>query len=257
MPLTDSDISWQVLRQIIQDWAGANAQIAEVRPLEGGCINTTLGITTDQGDRAVLKIAPHRVNHEFEREHAQLELMRGCDIPVPKVFAHKTASLEAPHSYILMEFVEGVDLAEAKNQCSPEQFDGLQSHLADIVSRLHDQVGSAYQRVAHHEARQFGRWPDFFRFVYDPIWHECEKAPHMPVKARKQISKIHENLDKHLANDDPPRLVHWDIWSTNLLARPDEKGRWHIAALLDPNCKYAQQYSGVCRELPTVHSPLL
>src|SRR4051794_40317996 len=65
MPLHDSDISWQVLRQIIKDWAGDTAQIAEVRPLDGGCINTTLCITTDTNDRAVLKIAPHRVNREF------------------------------------------------------------------------------------------------------------------------------------------------------------------------------------------------
>jgi fructosamine-3-kinase len=239
MPLTDSDISWQVLRQIITDWAGSSAQIAEVRPLEGGCINTTLCITTDRGDRAVLKIASHRVNREFEREKAHLELMRGCDIPVPRVWAQKTASLEDPHSYILMEFVEGVDLNEAKNRCSPDEFEELQSHLAEIVAKLHSQVGSAYERVAHHEGKQFARWPEFFRYVYDSIWHECEKAPHLPIKNRKQIAKIHENLDQTLATSDPPRLVHWDIWSTNLIARPDESGKWRIAALLDPNCKYA------------------
>ena len=30
------DISWQVLRQIVHDWAGASADLAEVKPLDGG-----------------------------------------------------------------------------------------------------------------------------------------------------------------------------------------------------------------------------
>src|SRR6266550_3038838 len=29
------DISWQVLRQIVHEWAGASAELAEVKPLEG------------------------------------------------------------------------------------------------------------------------------------------------------------------------------------------------------------------------------
>ena len=78
MPLHDSDISWQVLRRIIKDWAGDTAQIAEVRPLDGGCINTTLCITTESNDRAVLKIASHRVNREFEREAATPEAVMSC-----------------------------------------------------------------------------------------------------------------------------------------------------------------------------------
>src|SRR4051812_19947052 len=192
MPLHDSDISWQVLHRIIHDWAGSSVQIAEVRPLEGGCINTTLCITTDKNDRAVLKITPHRVNREFEREAAHLDLMRKSGIPVPQVYAQKTATLDAPDSYILMEYIEGIDLSEAKKRCSPEQFDALQSHLGELVSHLHEQFGDAYHRVAHHEARQFERWPDFFRYIYDPIWHECEKTPHLPAKVRKQIGKIHE-----------------------------------------------------------------
>ena len=234
-----SDISWQVLRQIVHQWAGTSAELAEVRPLDGGCINNTLCLTTNAGDRSVLKISPHRVNREFERERAHLDLMRSLDIPVPQVWAQKTGDLDDPHSYILMEFVEGVDLSHAKEQASPEQFDALQSHLAEIVARLHDHVGTAYQRVAHDENRQFETWPEFFRHVYDPIWAECEKAPHLPAKSRKQIAKIHEKLDRVLANADKPRLVHWDIWSTNLMCGPDAQGNWRVAALLDPNCKFA------------------
>jgi fructosamine-3-kinase len=82
-------------------------------------------------------------------------------------------------------------------------------------------------------------WPAFYRAVYDPIWHEAEKSPALPKSCRKQIGKVHERLDRFLVHGDQPRLVHWDIWATNLMARQDAKGTWRVVSLLDPNCKYA------------------
>ena len=61
----------------------------------------------------------------------------------------------------------------------------------------------------------------------------------LPGKLKKQIGKIHEKLDRLLTHEDRPRLVHWDIWATNVLAGVDGEGKWRIRALLDPNCKYA------------------
>jgi fructosamine-3-kinase len=228
-----------VLRRIVQQWAGTTAELAEVRPLDGGNISTVLGITTDAGDRCVLKITPHRVTREFERETYQLDLLRKLDVPAPRVYKTQIADLDDPNSYILMEFVEGVDLAEAKRQCSSEQFDRLQEQLAEIVATMHRHTGEKYMRVMQPEGPSFPTWSTFFRTVYDPIWHEAEKHPALPGKARKQIAKIHEKLDFLLTHSDLPRLVHWDIWSTNLLAKPDGSGNWQITALLDPNCKFA------------------
>ena len=34
-------------------------------------------------------------------------------------------------------------------------------------------------------------------------------------------------------------MVNGDLWPTNLLAHPNGDGRWHVTAVLDPNCKYA------------------
>jgi fructosamine-3-kinase len=239
MPLHDSDISWQVLRRIVQQWAGTAAELAEVRPLEGGNISAVLAITTTTGDRCVLKFSPHRVTRDFEREQYQLDLMRRLGVPAPNVYATHVADLDDPNSYILMEYIDGMDLGQAKRQCAPEQFDRLQEQLAEIVAALHAHTGEKYMRVMQPEGPSFPTWPSFFRTVYDPIWHEAERHPSLPVKARKQIARIHEKLDRLLSHDDCPRLVHWDIWSTNLVAKPDDAGNWRITALLDPNCKFA------------------
>src|SRR5256885_2080494 len=135
MSVHGSDISWHMLRRIVQDWIGTAAELTEVEPLAGGCINTTLALTTSTGDRAVLKVSPHRVDRTYV--------------------------------------------------------------------------------------------------------HEAEKMPILPPKVRKQIARIHERLDRLIAHGDCPRLIHSDLWSTNVMARPDEFGNWRICGLLDPMCKYA------------------
>jgi fructosamine-3-kinase len=235
----ESDISWQVLRQIVQDWTGTAAELAQVQPLEGGVINTTLALELKDGQRAVIKISPHRVNREHEREAYQLNLLHEIGVPAPKVFAWKMGSLEEPFSYILMEFVDGVDLAEARRNCVPEQFEMLQKHLAEVVGAMHSRTSDRYMRVMHN-GDAFDSWPRFFHHVHDPIWHEVEKSQLLPIKVRKLAGKIHERLDQLLAHEDLPRLVHWDLWASNVLCKEDPAtGHWSVSAVLDPNCKYA------------------
>ena len=233
------DISWQVLRQIAQNWAGSSAELAEVKPLEGGMINTTLCLTLADGQRAVLKISPHRVNRDYQREAHQLDFLRSLGVPTPRVYRHEIGSLDDPHSYILMEFIEGIDFARAKTQCTKESFDQLQLHLAELVLLMHAQTSPLYCRVTSDQSRTFEKWCDFYRHIYDPIVNEAQKNKELPPRARKLMAKVHEKLDWLLAHEDVPRLVHWDMWSMNLLARPDEQGNWRICAVLDPNCKFA------------------
>lgn len=235
----DADISWQTLRCIARTWAGEAAELAEVKPLDGGCINTTLALTLADGQRCVLKVSPHRLNRDYEREVYQLNLLHDVGVPTPRVYASRIGSLEDPHSYILMEYIDGVDLAEAKRRCDAEQFERLQHNLAELVLTMHAHTADSYCRVTGPQPERFESWPVFYRKVYDPIWLDVEKDPQLPKHTRNLISKVYEKLDRLIAHDDSPRLVHWDIWATNVLSAPDESGAWRIVAVLDPNCKYA------------------
>jgi fructosamine-3-kinase len=235
----DLDISWQVLRRIVRDWAGDAAELAEVKPLDGGCINTTVALTTEAGDRAVLKISSHRVNRSYENEAYQLERMRQRGLPVPRVYAWKTGSLDDPHSFVLLEFMDGVDLAEARRRATPEQFEKLQCELAQLLLRLHSATGEHYGRVIAGDSPTFASWSEFYRSIFEPIQAEVEKSGRLPPKTRKTISRATQKLNELLQHDDVPRLVHWDVWATNILAKPTPGGDWAIAAMLDPNCKFA------------------
>jgi len=235
----DTDISWPVLRRIVQDWAGSSAELAEVQPLDGGCISTTVALTLQSGTKAVLKISAHRVDHSYQREAHQLELLRAAGVPVPVVHCWKIGTLDDPFSYLLMDFVDGIDWGRARRHASPEQFEELQVHLAEILRGLHAVKGERYGRAEPAGGDAFERWPAFYHGIFEPIWKELEKKPLLGVKERKLVNRVRDRLDRLVAHDDQPRLTHWDLWSSNLLARCDENGKWRVAALLDPNCKYA------------------
>jgi fructosamine-3-kinase len=241
MSFGEVDISWQALRRIVQDWAGTATELTEFIPLAGGQINTTLALHLNDGKKLVIKVSPHRVDKSYEREAYQLTMLKNAGVPVPDVLFWRIGSLDDPFSYILLEHVEGVDLGEAKRRCTPEEFDALQCQLAEIVAAMHDHTNGKYMRVMAGDGGQtFDTWPAFYRSVYDAIWHEAEKDKHLPKGTKKHIGKIHERLERLLAHGDKPRLVHWDIWNTNIMAAPrGEGGGWQIKALLDPNCKFA------------------
>lgn len=239
MCAVSADISWNVLRRIVQDWAGSSAELAEVRALEGGSVSTTLELETRDRQRAVLKITPHRVDRAYADEACQLNLLHELGLPVPKVYKWVIGTLDSPFSYLLIEFVDGQDLAAVKGACTPEEFETLQSELAEAVLRLHANTSAHYMRVSMSEPTRFETWAQCYRNTYDPIWHEVERAAFLPARTRRTVAKVHERLETLLAHDDQPRLTHGDLWSTNLLLRRDDTGKWRLAALLDPNCRYA------------------
>jgi fructosamine-3-kinase len=239
MPGSEADISWAMLRQVVRDWAGADAELRESRQLDGGSVNTTLDLTLGDGRRAVLKITPHRVDRSYADEAHQLALLRSAGVPTPDVYAVQTGSLESPYSYLLMEYVDGVDLHAAKGRCGPDEYDGLQRHLAEVMLRLHATTGTHFMRACPAaDVPRFDTWAACYRDIFDGIWREVGKTPVLPVKLRKAVGRVHDRLDRLLCCDGPPRLLHWDAWSTNLLARRDDAGRWRVSAVLDPNCKY-------------------
>ncbi len=129
-----------------------------------------------------------------------------------------------------MEFVEGVDLAAARAACGAEQFDQLQAELATLVLRLHERAAPQYMRCTAAKPRRYESWATCYREIFDPIWSEVEKSSALQVKARKTVNRIHERLEQLLAHSDCPRLVHWDLWSTNILAHRDSSGVWRITA---------------------------
>jgi aminoglycoside phosphotransferase (APT) family kinase protein len=176
MSMGEIDISWQALRRIVQDWAGTSAELKEFIPLHGGHINTTLDLHLTDGRRLVIKVSPHRVDKSYEREAYQLTLLKNCGIPVPEVYTWKIGSLDDPFSYILLEFVKGVDFGEARKQCTIDEFDVLQAEFAEIVATMHANTNAKYMRVTEGCT------------AFD-AWHGLRRvAGVLPVRLRRDLA---------------------------------------------------------------------
>lgn len=236
------DVSWKMVEQVVRDWLGPAAHLTELCFLAGGIVNTTVRIKASTGDRAVLKISPHRVNHSHEREARELAMLGEAGVPVPKVLASRTGSFEYPHSYLLIDFVDGMTLRDAHQHLTSDQWDSLQSELAEYTAILHENRADLYGRF---EGATFTDWPAFYRSLVDPIWAEAEKMHCLPIKTRKTIGRIHDHLDQLLAHGDAPRLCHGDLWSGNVLCNLNGDGKWHVTAILDPELRHAHAESEI------------
>ena len=235
----EMDISWQELSRIVRQWGGPTVEIAGVRTMSGGCISTTLLVELLDGRKAVCKVSPHRIDRSYVNEAHQLQMMAELGLPVPQVYAAQIGSLDDPFSYILMEHIPGITLQHARAQCTAEEFDALQRQLAEMLLALHEQTSTHYGRAEiEPPATTFENWPNFFRHVFDPVCDEIAQNSLLPIKCRKHIQRTHDRLERVLRTDEEPRLLHWDVWHSNILASRDASGKWRVAALLDPNCKF-------------------
>lgn len=232
------DISWQVLRGIVRQWAGDAAELESATPLAGGNISTTISLQIKDGQKAVLKISPHRVVRTHADEAWQLALMSEAGVPTPEVYLYKVGTLDDPFSYILMEHVEGLNWSEARALCDAGQFEAMQIDLAENLLKLHARTNSHFQRAIGGDVKQHEIWAPCYREIFDPIWSEIADSKLLPIRSKKTINKLHERLEQFIAHGDCPRLMHWDLWAGNLKVQADAGGRWRVAAFLDPHCKY-------------------
>lgn len=238
MSLSD-DVSWPVLRRIVNEWLGESVELSGVRSLHGGSMSTTLLLQLAGRDPVVLKIAPHMVVQQYQHEAYQLNMLRDLGLPCPEVYACKLGDLEDPNSYLLMQRMPGESLATVRPRLSEDELNHIEMHLAEIVLQLHGQSGMLYRKVGdggEDGTRDFAR---FFHGVYDPIVDDVIALKLVPAALRRRIGSIHEKVDRLLQHSDRPRLIHGDLWSSNLLVQRDRQGKWWVSGLLDPNCRYS------------------
>jgi len=233
------DVSWPVLSRIANQWLGESVDLTGVKSLHGGSMSTTLLLQFKRHKPVVLKIAPHMVVQQYQHEAYQLNMLRDRGLPCPEVYASKLGDLDDPNSYLLMQHMPGESLSTVRSRLSEDDLNHVEMHLADIVLQLHGQTAPLYRKVGDGTEQGTRDFVRFFHEIYDPILEDVTAMKLIPPPLRRRICSIHEKLDRLLQHSDKPRLVHGDLWSSNLLVQPDRHGKWWVSGLLDPNCRYS------------------
>jgi fructosamine-3-kinase len=240
-------LSWEALEALLRDGLGEDAGLDEVRQLDGGLTHVALLLLTTDGRRAVAKVSRKARDGDLSREAHQLGVLRRLGLPAPEVYGHRVGTAEAPLSWLLMEWCEGVDLHRARLLCGAEEWDGLLAHLGELLATLHSVTGEGWGPLSESGQGTFASWSAVFRSLYEPAWLQVRALRLLPDEALARIEDTHARLDALLAHAGPPRLTHGDPFGTNVLARKDADGRWRVSALLDPYLRLAHAESELVR----------
>lgn len=200
--------------------AALGRDVVEASPLGGGDIAAVWRLRLDGGALAVAKLGAGLAIEGWMLRW----LARESAAPVPQVQL-------AADDLLVMDHLDGTPGAGAAEE-----------HLAAIVASLHDHAGPAF---GFERDTMIGGLPqpnpwtdDWLAFFRDHRLLDMARRAHaagrLPKDLLARIEILAGRLERWIAADSRPSLVHGDLWSGNILARGER-----IVGLLDPAIHYA------------------
>jgi fructosamine-3-kinase len=224
-------------------WLGAEPSISEITPMTGGCVDTVLEIVYGaDGQRVVLKVSTDPEEKRIGGEFARLQFIRDVsEFPVPEAHFCDLSGSIIPHSFFIMDRLEGVHLGEA-DWMSDEGHEDLQRQIGYAVANLHTAhapwfgtIGEALPAIDNPtpEQQHWSKW--FQRRMAERIEQAADDALLSP-QTIKRLRALTLAFDQVFKDDEtPPTLVHGDIWATNIVVARDERpGMARLSGFVDP-----------------------
>lgn len=206
--------------------------VGQLRPVTGGDISSALQVVGTRGRLLFLKTnARADAAAFFAAEAAGLDRLRSAGVlPVPSVLSH--GSLERT-GYLLLPFLRQQPAGERAWE-----------RVGQGLAALHRQpqprfgwetanfIGALPQSNRYHD-----HWPDFYRS--ERLLPQAMAAHSAGLLAAADLHDL-EHLCARLPDicpDEPPALIHGDLWSGNCLFGPPDGQAW----LIDPSACFAHR----------------
>ncbi len=204
--------------------------LLSAKPLGGGSINTVFQIRTSAGTFCLKYNRSDAFPKMFETEARGLKLLASAaTIRVPEpVYVDSLQD----YSFVLLEYIDAAPMIK-----------GFFGDFGRSLARLHrscnelygldynNYMGSLLQNNCYHS-----RWVEFF--VEERIDKQVKLALKnglLDASTEKLFEKLYVTLDEILP-EEPPCLVHGDLWSGNFIV--SEEGK---ACLIDPAVYYGNR----------------
>jgi protein-ribulosamine 3-kinase len=205
-------------------------QITSSSPLGGGSINEVYCLTTSSGTFCLKYNTSRAFPKMFETEARGLKLLAGSgSIRVPRVICN--SSLQE-HSFILLEYIRPGTKIKDFNKDFARSLSQLHRNTGELFGLdYNNYMGSLAQNNCYHS-----EWVDFF--VEERLVKQVELAVNKGLlddSAMKSFERLYLKLDD-LLPEEPPCLVHGDLWSGNFIV--SEEGK---ACLIDPATYYGNR----------------
>lgn len=208
---------------------GKPVKVTSYQFITGGCINNSLCLDTDSG-KYFLKWNEDETNDMFEKEVKGLEELRSSEaIRIPEVFGTDSISGK---NYILMEFLD-------KSAPKSNFWVDFGHSLAEMHRHEKSEYGLDHKNYIGRlpQKNKWNKnWIDFF--IENRLEVQLGLAiynHHIDAEFAKKFRILYPQLPG-LLSDEPPSLLHGDLWSGNFLIGPDGK-----AAIMDPAVYYGNR----------------
>lgn len=205
-------------------------KIISTESLSGGCINHVQRIRTNEGDFCLKYNLKASFPGLFECESAGLLLLKeNSPIKVPSVVFSGTAG---EYIFILLEFINSAKRIPDFMEDFGRSLAKMHLNSEDYFGLDHDNyIGSLRQSNTQHED-----WISFF------IQERLEKQVHL-ARTTGNLDHEHTNYFRKLYSkleslipQEPPALLHGDLWSGNFMV--SEEGK---PCLIDPAVYYGNR----------------
>ena len=217
---------------MLSKFSGSEQRIENLMPLSGGSINEAFMIETVDGKYFLKYNRASAYPGMFEQEAKGLKILYDAgEIRVPELIGFDETS---EYTYLVLEYLGSAGRKQNFWEDFGRKLASLHRHTNDYFGLDHDNyIGSLKQYNKRHES-----WRQFF--IEERLMVQMEMAGHsglLSSSMQQAFERLFESLDS-IFPDEPPALIHGDLWSGNFMV--DEKGQ---ACVIDPAVYYG------CREM--------
>ena len=221
------------VQQTVEQGLGQPVQLANPRPVSGGCINQSAILETDAGASLFVKWNDKAPSNLFETESAGLEAIRSTGtLRVPRVMGHGE-SMDGI-SFLVLEAI-------AVTPPPPDFEQRLGRQLAEMHRFGQEgEFGFAHSNFLGRTGQPNDWNPDWVEFwKVNRLGYQFELARHngyLDSPFCKAAERMVNRLDDLLDHENQPSLLHGDLWSGNYLADPQGN-----PVLIDPAVYYGDR----------------
>jgi protein-ribulosamine 3-kinase len=220
---------------------GGQEEIVSTRNCSGGCIHRAQLVELSNGTRFFVKSSPGAGDMFAQEAFGLAAIAASKSLRTPRLIA--AGMLDEQEACLVLEAIE-------PSQPCPQFWQIFGSQLADMHRQSTAQsfgwssdnyLGSSIQRNAAHQD-----WVEFFAECR--LGYQVRLARNYSVGSRelfKLVDRLISRLDQALGTcDDPPSLLHGDLWSGNYMVDPTG-----APVVFDPAVYYGQREADLAMPL--------
>jgi len=215
----------------------ADSTLAASVECEEGWFNAVHRLELADGSRWILKIAPPpdvrvlRYEHDLVTTEVEaLRLVRArTDLPVPEVRAFDASCTIVASPWFVMSHCAGRLLSEVRPSLDADAQAHVDAQLARHLAAMHAITAPAFGRP-DAGATQDATWSrGFARLVDDLLADAVDADVELPIPP-SGLAELIGGRAVALDEVTEPRLVHWDLWDTNVFV---DEATLEVVGLID------------------------